>query len=303
MDFLRYYGFLIYIKNSKLIEPKQNKVTKGHNFSHTAVVSSVVTSSWSSLLDQFPDLTRPRFNAVPNHGVHHHIPTSGPPVACRPRRLSPANLEAAKVAFQQLLELKIVQRSSSSYQSPLVLVDKPDGSKRVCGDFTQLNLQTKLDRYQLPHIQDFVSNLCGTTIFSTIDLVKGFHQVQMNPNDVHKTAIATPFGSFKYLRMPYELKNSAQSFQRLMDTTCHGLDFAFVYVDDILVASKNIKEHKHHLQLLFQRLNDNGFAINPKSAALAKNPSISWAIVSPQQGLHPCLTRSTQSITLPYQLK
>ena len=77
-----------------------------------------------------------------------------------------------------------------------------------------------------------------------------------------KTAIITPFGLYEFLRMPFGLKNSAQAFQRLMDTVCQGLDCVFVYIDDILVASRNAAEHKIHLRQLFQRLQDNDLVIN-----------------------------------------
>ena len=114
-----------------------------------------------------------------------------------------------------------------------------------------LNDATILDRYPVPHIQDFTAHLAGKHVFSKIDLVHSYHQIPVAAADVPKTAIITPFGLFEFLRMPFGLKNSAQAFQRLMDTVCQGLDCAFVYIDDILVASKNIKEHKVHIRQLW----------------------------------------------------
>ncbi len=84
----------------------------------------------------------------------------------------------------------------------------------------------------------------------------------MAPEDVPKTAVITPFALIEFLRMPFGLRNAAQTFQRLMDNVCAGLDFAFVYLDDILMASRNKEEHKKHLHLFFTRLHEHGLALN-----------------------------------------
>ena len=84
----------------------------------------------------------------------------------------------------------------------------------------------------------------------------------MAEEDLHKTAITTPFGMFEYSRMPFGLRNTAQTFQRFMDGVCRGLEFAYVYLDDILVASESKEEHKHHLLLLFQTHKNQGLVVN-----------------------------------------
>ena len=93
----------------------------------------------------------------------------------------------------------------------------------------------------------------------------------MATEDIPKTAIITPFGLFKFLRMPFGLTNAAQAFQRLMDTVCQGLDFTFVYIDDILVASKDIETHKQHLAQLFRRLQEHGLVINVSKCKFGQN--------------------------------
>jgi hypothetical protein len=143
------------------------------------------------------------------------------------------------------------------------MVPKADGSFRPCGDYRCLNTVTEDDRYPLPSIQDFTANLAGCTVFSKIDLVKGYHQVPMAESDILKTAICTPFGLFEYIFMPFGLKNAAQTFQRLMDKLFRHLPFVFVYLDNILIASKDLSEHMRHLRLVFEILQSAGLQINP----------------------------------------
>ena len=102
----------------------------------------------------------------------------------------------------------IIRRSSSPWAS---------GSWRPCGDYRRLNTQTIPDRYPLPNIADFSSRLHGSKVFTKLDPTKGYYQVPMSTGDIPKTAVITPFGLFEWFRMPFGLRNSGCTFQRLMD--------------------------------------------------------------------------------------
>jgi len=173
---------------------------------------------YKGLLNKFPAVLNPSKELPPaKHHIQHIIVTEGNPVASKYRRLDPDRLQAAKAEFAALEKQGIVRRSKSHWATPLHMVKKADGSWRCCGDFRQLNLQTKPDCYSCPNLADLSASLSGCTVFSKLDLRKGYHQVPVRPQDIPKTAVVTPFGLFEYLRMPFGLRNAGQTFQRLMD--------------------------------------------------------------------------------------
>lgn len=195
------------------------------------------------------------------------------PVASTFRRIPPTQVQEVKEHIQMLLDKKIVQKSSSPYASAVVIVRKKDNTIRLCVDYRRLNNKTIPDAYPLPRIDDSLDALGGAKLFSTLDLASGYHQVAMREEDREKTAFITPFGLFEFLRMPMGLCTAPATFQRLMQSTMNDLVFQIllVYLDDLLIYSRDFDEHLERLQVVFDRLRDVGLKLNPKKCTLARS--------------------------------
>lgn len=265
-DFLHQFHLLIDIHKQKLIDGITQLSVKSEilTISDEYRISTFDRASqFSDLLNLYPDITKPNIlNKSVKHDVKHYIQTKGQPVHSRARQLNPEKLALAKQEFQFMLANNIIRPSKSQWASPLHLVNKKDGTLRPCGDYRKLNDQTIPDRYPIPRIEDFHLILKDKVIFSKIDLIKAYYQIPIAEEDKPKTAIITPFGLYEFNVMSFGLRNAPATFQRFINEVFYGLDFLFPYLDDVLVASGSEAEHKEHLKIVFERLNNYGLRIN-----------------------------------------
>lgn len=267
-DFLYKFGLVPDLRNKRLIEADSklfiNVVSANKNATPTPRLLAL-NNEFGKILNEFPSLTaEPNFHIMPKHNVIHRIYTRGPLPYSKPRRLTADRYKIAKDEFDKMIQLGICRISNSQTSSPLTLASKTRSSDlRPCGDYRKLNYLTIPDRYPLPLVQDFNSNIKNAKIFSKVDIVRAYHFIPIAEEDVYKTAITTPFGLYEFTRMPFGLRNAAQSFQRFMNEVTKGLDFVFVYMDDILVFSDSEEQHKQHLRQLFRRLEQFGLQIKP----------------------------------------
>ena len=188
-----------------------------------------------------------------------------------------------------MLELGIIRPLSSNWASPLYMVPKKTAgiNWHPCGDYCTLNNATIPNRYPIPHIQDFKVTLHGATIFSKIDLVRACHQILVEPSNVPKMAVITPFGLFKFVKMPFGLQNADQTFQRFMEQVVRGLTFAYNYINDLVIASKDSKEHKNQLRMVFICLQDHRILINSSKCELGIPQLQFLGYQIDIQGVHP----------------
>ncbi|GJY78896.1 putative reverse transcriptase domain-containing protein [Tanacetum coccineum] len=178
------------------------------------------------------------------------------PVARAPYRLAPSEMKELSEQLKELSDKGFIRPSSSPWGAPVLFVKKKDGSFRMCIDYRELNKLTVKNRYPLPRIDDLFDQLQGSSVYSKIDLRSGYHQLRVQEEDIPKTAFRTRYGHYEFQVMPFGLTNAPAVFMDLMNRVCKPyLDkFVIVFIDDILIYSKNEQEHKEHLKQILELL-------------------------------------------------
>ena len=165
-----------------------------------------------------------------------------------------------------MLDVRAIRHSNSPWASPVVLVRKKDGSLRFCIDLRKLNARTIKDAYSLPRIEDALDSLNGACIFTSLDLKSGYWQVELDEASIPLTAFTVgPLGFYECIRMPFGLTNAPATFQRLTES-CLGdlhLEWCIIYLDDIIIFSKNPDDHLTWLRGVFECLAKAGLKLKP----------------------------------------
>lgn len=244
-----------------------------------------------SLLSQYSDVfSSHERDFGRTNWVRHSIRTGeAPPIRQRAYRTSVHLRSEIDRQVQKLLSQDIIEESCSPWASPVVLVKKKDGTYRFCIDFRKLNSVTVKDSYPLPRPADALDSLSGACWFSSIDLVSGYWQVELDEHDREKTAFNTGSALYQFKVMPMGLTNAPPTFQRLMELVLRGLHWkvCLIYLDDVLVFSRTFSEHLSSLEEVFKRFRSAGLKLNPRKCHLAcKEVSFLGHVVS-SEGLQP----------------
>nr|GFA35110.1 putative reverse transcriptase domain-containing protein [Tanacetum cinerariifolium] len=184
------------------------------------------------------------------------------PVAHALYRLAPSELKELYEQLKELSEKGFIRSSSFSWGAPVLFIKKKDGSFRMCIDYRELNKLTIKNKYPLPRIDDFFDQLQGSSVYSKIDLRSGYHQLRIREEDIPITAFKTRYRHYEFQVMPFGLTNAPAVFMDLMNRVCKPyLDkFVIVFIDDILIYSKNKEEHGEYLKTILKLLKDEKFA-------------------------------------------
>lgn len=223
--------------------------------------------------------------------IKHQINTKdNKPIYTKSYRYPHVHKEEVKNQISKMLDQKIIQPSTSPWSAPVWVVPKKmDASGkpkwRVVIDYRKLNEITVDDKYPLPNISDLLDQLGKCQYFTTLDLASGFHQIEIDPQDVPKTAFTVENGHYEFVRMPFGLKNAPSTFQRVMDNILMGIqnERCLVYMDDIIVYSPSVHEHVSRLSEVFKRLRKAHLKIQPdKCEFLRKEVAYLGHVITPE---------------------
>jgi hypothetical protein len=210
-------------------------------------------------VSEFPDVFPEELPGMPPDReiefVIELVPDTAP-IFKRPYRMTANQLAELKEQLQELLDKGYIRPSASPWGAPVIFVPKKDDTQRMCVDYRSLNEVTIKNKYLLPRIDDLFDQLKGAYVFSKIDIRSGYHQLKIRATDIPKTTFITRYGLYKYTLMSFGLTNAPAYFMYLMNKVfMEYLDkFVVVFIDDILLFSKNEEEHDEHLRLVLQKL-------------------------------------------------
>ena len=185
------------------------------------------------------------------------------PVSLPPRRLPYSQRAEVQRQLEEVLRKDIIEPSRSQFASPVVMVEKKDGSLRMCVDYRALNGKTIPRTFPIPRINELLDKLNGAKIFTLLDLKSGYHHIPMAEKDRKKTAFVLPDSKFQWKRLPFGLVGAPFSFAAVMKDILQGTEaFTATYFDDILIFSNSLEEHMIHLEKVLTLLVEAGMLIN-----------------------------------------
>nr|GEU73711.1 putative reverse transcriptase domain-containing protein [Tanacetum cinerariifolium] len=208
-----------------------------------------------------------------------HIPIDGEPLIIRaraPYRLAPSEMQELCNQLQELIDQGFIRPSTSPWGAPVLFFKKKDGYFRMFIDYLELNKLTIKNRYPLPRIDDLFDQLQGPSIYLKIDLRSCYHQLRVRDEDIPKTAFRTRYEHYEFQVMSFGLTNAPAVFMDLMNRVCKPYlnKFIIVFIDDILIYSRNEEEHANHLRIILELLRKEkfqGLHVDPAKIKVVKN--------------------------------
>lgn len=206
--------------------------------------------------------------------VKHLIDTGdATPIKQRYYNVSPARQKLINEELDRMITLGVVEPSQSAWSSPIMLLDKPDGSKRFVVDFRAVNAVSKKDAYPLPQVTTILDRLRDAKYLSSLDIKSAYWQIELEESSKEKTAFAIPGrGLYQFVTMPFGLCGAPGTWQRFVDNVL-GADLepnVFVYLDDIIVVTSSFEKHLEVLSEIFKRIRAAKLTLNKEKCKFVR---------------------------------
>jgi len=245
----------------------------------------------TSLKKQFSNVFSQALGKCTHYKAAIHLKTDATPAFFKPRSLPFAMKQKVNDELNRLVDIGVLTPVDfsddelnrlvdigvltpvdfSDWAAPIVVVNKPDGRIRICGDFKALNRNIQVDQHPLPTLDSLMENLQGGRYYSKIDLADAYLQIELEETAKKLCVINTPFGLFQYNRMCFGIASSPAQFQRCMNRMISGLPRVAAYLDDLIVTGSSEQEHQDNLTRLLQRLSEYGFIIKSEKCEFFKD--------------------------------
>jgi hypothetical protein len=251
-------------------EPDQN--IRNNQFNSIQGSDSLLKSQAEEIKSKYSDIFASEITPSKLCTIKRHKIKTGnhQPVCQRGHRVQIYLEEQVQQEINKLKQQGIIRPSESPWRSCLVVVPKDGDKIRLCVDYRALNEITEKNTYPLPRIDEIMDHLSKAKIFSTLDATSGYHQIALEEEDMKKTAFAWKGELYEYTRMPFGLCNAPATFQSIMNTILkqENWKFAIPYLDDIIIFSNSLEEHKEHLSIILGKLKAAGITLNNQKSAL-----------------------------------
>ena len=240
------------LKNSDVLYDIDKKVDHLDDAKSEQMGSLIL--EFSNLFPDVPSLT---------HVIEHDVVlTDSTPIKQHPYRVNPLKMKQMQEEIQYMLDNDLIEYSQSEWASPSLLVPKPDGSNRFVTDYRKVNAVTKTDPFPIPRIDSCIEKVGNSVYMTKLDLLKGYWQCGLTVRAKEVSAFVTPRGLYQYKRMPFGMKNSGSTFQRLVNRVIQHLENCEGYVDDLIMYHENWEDHMCGLRKLFERLREANLTVN-----------------------------------------
>ena len=218
------------------------------------------------LLSEFKDLWSGRIGRIRATKHRIELTPGAQPVHQAPYRAGHKNRDLERKEIEKMLAAGVIEPAQSEWASPVVIVPKKGGDPRFCVDYRKLNAVTVRDSYPLPRMDECIDSLGDARVFTTLDALSGYWQIDIADEDRDKTAFTSHHGLYRYTRMPFGLRNAPATFQRAIDIILSRVKWrtALVYLDDIIVYSPDAESHFDHLKEVLQLLHQAGITLKLK---------------------------------------